>query len=485
MNRNDLPKAFLDQMQEILGEEFESFLEALEDKTPVSLRLNPLKPAADFPDKSPIPWVPNGYYLPERPKFYLDPLIYAGAYYVQEASSMFYALADEFEGRDLKILDLCAAPGGKSTLIASLMSENSLLVSNEIVGSRARILEENISRWGHPNCVVTNNRPADFSQLKGFFDLILVDAPCSGEGMFRKDPDVIGHWNQRAVKEAARRQKEILEAVTPALALGGRLLYSTCTYNRDENEEILAWLLASEPGAYRMIAPRDLPDYGLTAGDTTPYGPEMAHARHAYPHKVKGEGFFFALLDKEEAHTSFDTKSEDIRPRRDFKKGKSKNFKKEGREKKHRPPQTVTAKDLKSLEKWLAHPEGYELEVMGENVHAFPKRWVDEIRELAKHLRVLNAGVRMGKYKGNALIPAHDLAMSVAHSDKIPRIEVELEAALHFLKRGEFNPETGNLRGWALITYRSIPLGWVKVLDNRVNNHFPREQRIRAEIRLD
>jgi len=235
----DLPKAFQKRMQEQLGSDYEAFCSALSDDVPSSIRLNPSKlKTSPFEDITAIPYHPHGYSLKTRPSYVADPLFHAGTYYVQEASSMLlYQALDLSE--DVRILDLCAAPGGKSTLVASLMTEGSLLVSNEVIPKRASVLAENMTRWGYGNCVVTSSQASTFGKLGESFDVLLVDAPCSGEGMFRKDPHAIEHWSEDAVENCAFRQKEILTDVLPSLRAGGYLIYSTCTFAPQENQQVI------------------------------------------------------------------------------------------------------------------------------------------------------------------------------------------------------------------------------------------------------
>ena len=241
-----LPPAFTERMQQLLGNESETFFQALVSESPTSIRLNPEKTVnTDLPFSEllsrQVPWCSNGYYLKERPSFTSDPLLHGGAYYVQEASSMFLqvVLQQITEDTPLRVLDLCAAPGGKSTLLANNLPKDSLLVSNEVIKSRASILKENIIKWGYDHIVVTNSDPNRFTGMKGAFDMILVDAPCSGEGMFRKDEKAITEWSENNLRLCEERQKRILSDVWDALAPGGYLVYSTCTYNPGENEDIL------------------------------------------------------------------------------------------------------------------------------------------------------------------------------------------------------------------------------------------------------
>ena len=493
----EVPEAFWLQMKASLGKEFPAFHEAMEKKPPISLRINPGRRLPDFPEahfsiEKPIPWCKEGYFLKERPAFIRDPMIHAGAYYVQEASSMLIARWIDFSN-DLKILDLCAAPGGKSTLIAAGMSPASLLVSNEIVGGRARILEQNISRWGNSNVVVSHNRPEDFSGLSGFFDVVVIDAPCSGEGMFRKDPDVTCHWSPSAIEDCARRQKEILKSVAGCIKPGGRLIYSTCTYNPKENEEIIAWLLEETRGAFEPITWEAPTIWGLSKGQLNDQ--PMQGTWHCYPHKFEGEGFFLACLQRTDQPLGDFGETEVIYSSRKVKSGKGKKGGKEKSEEwsqrnegKTRKPSVISSLEKLSAKNFLAQPEHYEWEVEEETLLALPIVVAETMRELMGCLRVFKAGIRVGKFAKGQLIPDHDLAMSGKVNPNVNRIELDYEQAIRYLKRDEVDlseaqskiPKTSP---WALATYKGLALGWFKVLENRVNNHLPKELRIRADIK--
>ncbi len=471
----ELPEAFLRRMQDQLGPEYDDFLASLQRPPVTSLRYNPAKPGANFPEGRPIPWCAEGIYLAERPKFFLDPLIYTGAYYVQEASSMLIAQCLDFS-RDQVVLDLCAAPGGKSTLIASKLSPDSFLVSNEIVGSRSRALVDNLSRWGKPNTMVTVNHPRDFSQLRHTFDTIVIDAPCSGEGMFRKDPKVIGTWTPGIVRNCALRQKEILGQVMNALKPGGRLVYSTCTYNPTENEAIIKWVLNHEPGVFRIL-PLEFPqEWGLTPGNTDGYPPEMAHTYHCYPHKVEGEGFYFACLEK-------------LRPGRDFAMSPSRKRKQKRHSRNHRDDDKPERRKVelgkterKIAATYLSGSDDLDFLVRKEGFDAVEPKFTELVEKLGEHLRVAKAGVRVGTVMNRKFIPDHDLALSEQTPDDVPKIEVDANTALRYMKRESLVLEVGEVRDWAILTYQGRQLGWVKVLDNRVNNHLPKELRLRAGI---
>ena len=249
-----LPPAFEQRMNTILKNEMEDFRHVLSTSAPTSIRWNPLKNNNFSKKELPVPWCAEGYYLSSRPSFTFDPLFHAGTYYVQEASSMFLEVLVKhiLPDRPVRVLDLCAAPGGKTTHLASLLSSGSLLVANEVIKARSNILQENLMKWGTSNVVVTNNDPADFHSLKGFFDIVLVDAPCSGEGMFRKDNAAISQWSESHVNLCAARQKRILAHAIELLAPDGCLIYSTCTFAPEENQHNVNWMV--ENGDFTSIS---------------------------------------------------------------------------------------------------------------------------------------------------------------------------------------------------------------------------------------
>ena len=241
----ELPASFIDHTRALLGEgDYGKLVTSLNSEQPVSIRLNPMKPFAFRFGERAVPWCGSGFYLQGRPTFTFDPLFHAGCYYVQEASSMFVEQAlRRYVGKEpVVMLDLCAAPGGKSTHLRSLLPEDSLLVANEVIRNRSQILAENLTKWGHPDVVVSNSDPSDFARLEEFFDVILTDVPCSGEGMFRKDPVAVSEWSPENVEICWQRQRRIISDIWPCLKPGGILIYSTCTYNTKENEDKIRWI---------------------------------------------------------------------------------------------------------------------------------------------------------------------------------------------------------------------------------------------------
>lgn len=483
----DLPKPFLKRVQHQLGDEFPAFLEALNAPPMVSLRLNPNKQGASFPKSQPIPWCEQGCYLPERPHFFKDPLIYSGAYYVQEASSMLIAQMVDFS-EDLRILDLCASPGGKSTLLASRMSPGSFLLSNEVVGNRARVLHEVMTRWGQANTAVSCNHPRDFMAIENFFDLIVVDAPCSGEGMFRKDPAVIDTWKPSVVHSCAERQRDILAQVIRALRPGGRLIYSTCTYNEEENEQVVQWLLDLDPGQFRIVPQKFPAEWGLKPGVTEGYDADMQFTYHCYPHKVRGEGFFMACLEKMRVGRNDSSRSKLKSRSAKFRKGKSasgrkgKGGKNDRDSERHKPKRDLTKADLKLAGEYLRDVEQYELVGNAGVVEAIPQHIAADVERLRESLRLIKAGIALGIPQRGKFQPDHGLAMSEMVAEAVPVIEMDAGQAMRYLSRDELQLAAPDIRGWAIVAHKGRNLGWIKVLENRINNHLPKHLRIRNDV---
>ena len=456
----NLPQSFVERTRQLLGDEqYPLFEQALGTEVPVSIRPNRMKcnlPVAG----EPVPWAPSGVYLEKRPTFTFDPLFHAGCYYVQEASSMFVErVLREYVQEPVVMLDLCAAPGGKSTLCRSALPEGSLLVANEVMRNRSQILAENLMKWGHPEVVVTNNDPADFTDLTHLFDVILTDVPCSGEGMFRKDQVAVDEWSLENVDICWQRQRRILSDIWPALKPGGLLIYSTCTFNREEDEDNVAWI-ARELGADMLEVPVE-EAWGITGnliGDSFP-------VYRFLPHKVKGEGFFLAILRKHAGEV------ETVEPRAEKKK-------KGGKDVKGKAPQLSVPKEAKD---WLQIPGDYQLTINGTNVQAFPKLHETVYTLLQQYVKVIHAGITLGEMKGKDLIPHHSLAMSTAlANDAFPKAEVTYEQAIAYLRKESLVLDAGVPRGYVLLTYQNIPLGFMKNIGNRANNLYPQEWRIRS-----
>lgn len=476
-----VPETFVKQTEALLGAEAAALFAALEDTAPVSIRLNPGKNgflvAHSFSGN--VLWATQGKYLAERPVFTFDPLFHAGVYYVQEASSMFVEQAlntvfSEWGYCPVKVLDLCAAPGGKSTLAASLMPPGSLLVANELVRTRANILAENLIKWGLPDVVVTQSESSTFSSLPGFFDVVLADVPCSGEGMFRKDPVAVAEWSEENVRMCVARQRDIVRHVWPALRPGGFLVYSTCTFNAFENEENVRWM-CDELGAELVSIPvQDA--WGVTNArgvlpGLTDVGTETNEnvfpVYRFMPHRMKGEGFFLALLRKGEVGVD---PSESVRP-----------FYKSASKVRDNPKKTPVIPEALRLHLKNAVDFDFFYNRQG-MVSAFPRRYKQDLLVLESQLRVLHAGVVMGMLKGNDWLPDVSLALSQQLDDaQLKTWELSLKQALDYLRREMLLLPQGCPLGWVLVRYNGCPLGWVKNLGSRANNAYPSEWRIRAE----
>ncbi len=450
----NLPPSFVKRQQQLLGAESEAFFQALHTPSPVSIRLNPAKlrqPDTELllPVKDEtVPWCRNAWYLKERPVFTLDPAFHAGAYYVQEASSMFidHILQQLLPNRPLRVLDLCAAPGGKSTLLASALPPGSLLVVNEVIRNRAIVLKENIIKWGQDNIVVTHNDPADFRSLKGCFDLILVDAPCSGEGMFRKDEKAISEWNESNLFLCSERQKRILANIWDCLRPEGYLIYSTCTYNPNENNAILDWILQNYPAKTIKIS-HSFPGITSISGNAEGY--------QFYPHKTKGEGFFVGVVQK--------TTGEEFSEK-----------KLQGKETAIRLPA-----EIQSL---LVHPEQFTPYQQEETIGIIPALHHRFIRLLSQHLRILYKGCELAEINNRKLKYLHSFALYHGlNQNACSCYETSLSQALRYLRKEDI-PGSGPTGQWSLVTYRGISLGWGKNLGNRFNNYYPKEWRIRMEL---
>ncbi|WP_108822500.1 rRNA cytosine-C5-methyltransferase [Dysgonomonas sp. Marseille-P4361] len=449
----NLPSDFRIQTESLIGDEAKFLFQAIEPESPTSIRINKRKTRNTNKLNDKIMWCDNGYYLSERPQFTFDPLFHAGNYYVQEASSMFIGeIINKFKKENSRILDLCAAPGGKSTLIADSLDNKSLLVSNEVIRSRANILVENMTKWGNPNVIVANNDPAKIGKVKNFFDIILVDAPCSGEGMFRKDEMAISEWSLENVKLCKERQQRIIADIWSSLKGGGILIYSTCTYNLEENEKNVQWM-CDEFGAENISI--DIKE----EWKITPSLIDNITAYRFFPHKTKGEGFFCAILRKpEEENATF---------------SHSKNKK----NKKNSSPKNDLATGYK---KYLLNDNMFKFYSRANNWHAIAEHLYDDIEILNEHLNILSEGVNLGEFKGKDFIPSQSLAMStLINKDSFLTYELTWEQAIAYLRK-EALLLPDQPKGYILLTYEEHPLGFVKNIGNRANNLYPQEWRIRS-----
>jgi NOL1/NOP2/sun family putative RNA methylase len=449
--KEHLPSAFTSHLENLLGKKAKDLINSFSIPPPVSIRVNLFKKYNPPAGLEKIPWCSTGFYLPVRPVFTLDPAFHAGGYYVQEASSMFLEQAiSQIVKKDepVKVLDISAAPGGKSTHLINLLHANSLLIANEVIRSRAQILKENIIRWGASNVIVTSSDPQKFEDLQEFFDVIVVDAPCSGEGLFRKDTDAVKEWSPENVNLCALRQKRILKNVWPALKQGGHLIYSTCTFQTRENEEQLSDFIINNNARSFPIEIEN--EWNLEVTET-PAGKEKLYGYRFYPHKLKGEGFFLSVIRKEK----------DI-----FKNTILK------------PKKKITEIKSPLFAEYISSPDNYLFFEHNSAIFSFPKNRIDELNFLSDKLNIVYAGVETGKIAGKDFIPAHALALSTIVSNDVPTLELNDDVALQYLRKSEVKIDTSE-KGWMLVKYQNLNLGWIKILKNRINNYYPREYRIR------
>jgi len=475
----NIPYDFAIRTKQWLRDEYDLLEHALQDESPVSIRVNPSKKAISVTGLEKVGWCDTGYYLPERPSFTFDPLFHAGCYYVQEASSMFLEQAvkqciygDAMNHHPVVCLDLCAAPGGKSTHLQSLLPAKSLLVSNEVINNRASVLKENLTKWGSPYTIVTQNDPKEIGKLTYLFDVIVADLPCSGEGMFRKVPDSRNEWSVDNVKLCAARQRRIIHDVWESLKPGGFLIYSTCTFNREENEENIRYII-------EHLGAEALPVSVETGWNISGSVDESFPAYRFYPHHVKGEGFFLALLRKSETviKTSPCPLRRGISAFCPPSEGKSAFC----------PPlegvgggQTCVC----HFKEWLSDPDDFYFDIKQNRIRAIPVLYQDTFRLLSNYLRILSAGVLMGEIKGKDFVPLPALALNTFfRDDAFPSVELTWEESIRYLQKETLVLPSTIPNGYVVVKYRNTPLGFVKNIGSRANNLFPGEWRIRKTVK--
>ena len=435
-----LPEAFVRRMRAQLGAEADAYFAALEEPYQRGVRLNPRKPLGELPDGAgePVPWNAElGRYLSQESAIGADPLHEAGAFYIQEPSAMAPAALLKVHPGD-RVLDLCAAPGGKSTQLADALDGEGLLVCNEPVPSRAKILSRNIERMGIANALVVSADPEKLAPLwPECFDAVLVDAPCSGEGMFRRHPETREEWNESSPEGCAVRQKRILDCAVRMLRPGGRLAYSTCTLNHKENEQVAAWLVDNHPSL--RAVPFVLP---VNGGQTLDAPDGMLHL---YPHQLRGEGHFVALFEKQagEADDLFRPAAERL----------------SAPQKPLIAAYEAFAKAVKGLPRANAQ--------LGDALLAAP-----DLPPL-KGIKVLRAGIQLGALKGKVFAPDHALAMALSLPYIFPTVPLSREEALRY-QSGEALPVDDSLSGYVLPTYQGLALGFGKASGGQMKNHYPK-----------
>lgn len=452
---NELPTGFVEMLRSFGDAYAEPLLAALDTAPSVSVRANALKGAAVLPGADIVPWCSRGFYLDERPLFVADPAWHQGLYYVQDASSMVYGhivgtIVDRYfkTSEALRYLDACAAPGGKTIAALEALPADSLIVANELDRHRANILLENIAKEGSPNVAVCRGDAARLGKLKESFDIIAVDAPCSGEGMMRKEPEAIRQWSQGLIDDCASLQREILSALWAALRPGGVLIYSTCTFNRSENEENISFI-ADTLGGESIDLGLDKFD-GVFGGINTDL-----HCYRFAPGHVRGEGLFVGALRKpgEDAGNS------------ELRAAKSKTA-------------ATFADHIVDADKYIEVATKIGLELRS----AIHSTFIDEI---AKKADVLRGGLPLATVKGRDMIPNHEFAISTAvRLDSYATLDLDYAAAMAYLRGESINeiPE-GLPKGIVLVCYNGRPLGFAKNIGRRANNLYPDALRLRLDPR--
>ncbi|MFI3328418.1 MAG: rRNA cytosine-C5-methylase [Rikenellaceae bacterium] len=458
----EIPAAFKERIELEMGrEECAHLLAALDGDTPTSIRLNPYKIAARPEGMEGIGWSKYGFYLEERPQFTYDSAFHAGTYYVQEASSQFVGhilatASEELEGA--KILDTCAAPGGKTTIYSTIVGMEGLVVAGEINRSRAQVLADNVRKWGLGNVVVVNGDAEHVSQFESFYDVVAVDAPCSGEGMFRRMEGAREEWAKSGgasyVAQCAERQSDILSSAWRALKPGGILIYSTCTFNRSENEELVAAFEQSVEGEVAEFDDVAVDDaWGVVKGCVGSF-----QTFRFMPHRSRGEGFFAAVARK-----SFDAGGRQHVPKS-----------------KKSMLQSISRNDFAECCRWVEQPERMSFSMVGENIYGYFTAQLDSVRKLADTLNVIYSGVTMGQIFKGALSPDEALALFVGLNREAVACAVlnDRDEMLSYLRKGDVPAERFEQGMNLVVDCNGYGVGFAKRIGARVNNRYPNSLRI-------
>lgn len=530
-----LPAEFVTSTHSMMGNGlYYSFVRALADEPPVSIRINSSKTTAvprDADGGGRVPWCDDGYYLPVRPDFTFDPLLHAGHYYVQEASSMFvHRVISQYVTSPVLMLDLCAAPGGKSTAALGALPAGSMLMTNEPVRQRAQILKENIQKWGCPDVIVTNNYPRDYARSGLTFDVILCDVPCSGEGMFRKDSGAIGEWSPQNVDSCSRLQREIVADAWRCLRPGGLMIYSTCTFNTAENEENVRWACA-ELGA--TVLPVYTSDAWGISGSLLPGFTEPVY--RFIPGSTRGEGLFCAVMRKgaddnfiindcaagsgvakrplavsQKIGKKVGARGNDAggrlramvaaslgRPEEaagilpeTFRfvmagsaassSSSEKSFPASGKSSSSFSGKSSSASG-KSFSSFGKSSSSFSEKSSSDIILALPPALVPVYDIASRSLRILSAGVTVGQTKGRDIIPDQSLALSTAlMPGAFPFADLTYAQAVAYLRKEAVTLPPDTPRGLVIVKYRGAPLGFVKNIGTRANNLYPPEWKIKS-----
>ena len=449
-----LPVAFTERMRKQLGaEEAENLFAALNSVSPVAVRLNPAKCGEEgvWSDGEAIGWSRYGRKLKERPSFTLDTAFHAGAYYVQEAASQFidYIIAGE-ELRGKRVLDMCSAPGGKTTIYSTAVGVEGLVVANEYVRSRANILADNVRKWGLGNVLVTNNAPGHLAQFEGWFDVVAVDAPCSGEGMFRKEEVAREDWSEEAVKMCAARQMSIVREAWQSLKEGGLFIYSTCTFNDEEDEGVLRAFIEEMGDVFAPSQRVDIDEaWGVLRGDVGQF-----QTFRFFPHKSDSEGLFVAVARKAEPTSRRTPKA------------------------RKKVMQEVDKASRKELSRWLQEAEKYTFAQVADTIYAYRSEQFRAMQALSEGLTAIYSGVAMGQIFKGKLKPDWALSQFVGlEREAVATAELDEARALDYLRKRDI--AVGDMaEGMNLVTHNGRALGFAKKVDARCNNLYPNSLKI-------
>lgn len=452
-----LSPAFIKQIEELGIAENANLIHDLTETAPsISVRLNKYKTGdTGLETADAVPWLQNrGFYLDNRPNFTQIPQMHQGLFYVQDASSMFIAEVIRQLTQNspaVTYLDACAAPGGKTTAAIDALPSGSLIVANEYDFHRANILKENVIKWGYPGAIVSRGDTKKFAKLKQSFDIIAADVPCSGEGMFRKDAEAVNQWTLALVEDCAQRQKQIISNLWAALRPGGCFIYSTCTFNRTENEDIILHILEEYDAESVEIVIDE--NWGIVK---SPLLPKNVFGYRFIPGRIRGEGLFMSVLRKKGEFSG----------------------KNSGKKQKKNTPEKAS-KEISTARVWLKNAENYTFTCSNNIITAFPAANADFMRLASGVLDIIHAGIPGAEIKGKDIIPCHALAMSTElNINAFPVFEADMEMTLKYLRREAVTLPSELPRGFVLITFGSRPLGFVKNIGNRANNLYPEQWRI-------
>ncbi len=460
MNKENIPLStdFLSLIQKDYPSLANKIIQGLDTEALTSIRYNTLKnkvKQTSLLSNQNVQWCDNAYYLEERPFFAHDPLWHLGYYYVQEAGSMALAQIQRFlPNKALRVLDLSAAPGGKSTLLQTIVPKGSTLIANEPIPKRAQILAENLIKWGNPNTIVTQSFPNKLAQSGLSFDLIVVDAPCSGEGLFRKTPEARNEWSLNAVNDCAQRQKDILHSAWKMLECGGLLCYCTCTFNSTENEDNVKFLIDTHDAELIPLEHIN-PSWNWVQG-------KESLGYHLIPNITASEGFYFALLQK---------------------KGSKKEGNKKNKKEKRLSKKEEHSKILDLAKKWLKEScNSYIVLEEEEKIALIPPSLQSQIQALQKEsIPILTAGIPFAEKKGKKIAPSPLLVYSSElNVDKFPSIPLPLKETLNFFAGDSLQNLEDIPLGYALVTFQGLAMGFVNNLGNRANNLYPKNFRLKV-----